>query len=49
MAAPPTVGVGFSCTRRSSGTTMIEKRCAKRRTTNVTVQVVTAAAAPTIR
>ena len=49
IAAPPTVGVGRSWTRRSSGMTMIEKRTARRRTTNVASQVTTAATTPTIR
>ena len=48
MAAPPTVGVGRSWTRRSSGTTMIEKRTARRRTTKVQAQVAKAATRPTI-
>jgi hypothetical protein len=48
MAAPPTVGVGCSWTRRSSGMTMIEKRTARRRTTKVQTQVVKAATRPTI-
>jgi hypothetical protein len=42
------VGVGRSCTRRSSGRTMIEKRTASTRTTKVQIQVTTAATAPTI-
>ena len=48
MAAPPTVAVGRSCTRRSSGTTMIENRTARRRTTKVQAQVAKAATRPTI-
>ena len=45
MAAPPTVGVGRSWTRRSSGMTMNENRTASRRTTKVQTQVTTAATA----
>jgi hypothetical protein len=48
MAAPPTVGVGRSWTRRSSGRTMIEKRTASRRTTKVAAKVASAAARPTM-
>ena len=48
MAAPPTVGVGRSCTRRSSGTMMIEKRTASQRTMNVQTNVAKAATRPTI-
>jgi hypothetical protein len=49
MAAPPTVGVGRSWTRLSSGRTMKEKRTARRRTTKVAMKVTTAATAPTMR
>jgi hypothetical protein len=42
------VGVGFSCTRRSSGRTMMEKRVASLRTTKVAANVHSAATAPTI-
>ncbi len=48
IADPPRVGVGRSCTRRSSGRTMIEKRTASSRAAKVQIQVTTAATAPTI-
>ena len=48
MAAPPTVGVGRSWTRRSSGWTMTAKRTARRRTTKVQAKVTRAAVAATI-
>src|SRR6266851_418082 len=47
MAAPPAVGVGFSCTRRSSGRTTAPNRTAARRTAKVSSQVPTAAVAKT--
>jgi hypothetical protein len=47
MADPPTVGVGFSWTRRSSGITMMENLTARVLTTKVATKVTTAATAAT--
>jgi hypothetical protein len=49
MAAPPSVGVGCSCTRRASGMTTAPRRIEARRTTGVRAHVTTAATARTIR
>jgi hypothetical protein len=45
MAAPPNVGVGTLCTRRSSGPTTAPTRMAKRRTKGVVMNVTAAATA----
>jgi hypothetical protein len=49
MAAPPSVGVGRSWTRRASGETTAPRRMATRRTTGVSSQVTRAATTRTIR
>ncbi len=48
IAVPPAVGVGRSCTRRSSGMTSKEWRLVRERTTNVVSHVATAATAKTM-
>jgi hypothetical protein len=48
IAVPPAVGVGRSCTRRSSGMTSNEWRLVRERTTNVVNHVARAATAKTM-
>ena len=48
IATPPSVGVGRSCTRRSSGFTTAPMRMASRRTTGVAASVVTTTTTATI-
>ena len=47
MAPPPSVGVGRSCTRRSSGFTTAPTRTAMRRTTGMAANVTTVTMAST--
>ena len=47
IAMPPIVGVAFGCTLRSDGWSIAPKRSARRRTTGVTANVVTAHARKT--
>ena len=49
IAAPPAVGVGASCTWRSSGATTAPTRMARRRTSGTSANVTAAATTPTIR